>query len=229
MINGKNITLKYDTNIILDTISFCIQKNNITFLIGKSGAGKTSLLNCLANLCNNYTGTIKLHDTNIKDLSGKKRAKYIGFVAQHFNLFPHMTVLQNCVHPMTKTLGISHADAQKKSLAILASLNIESKKNSYPKSLSGGQKQRVAIARALCLEPKILLFDEPTSALDPQSTQALQVILKKLCKTGITIVISSHDMPFAKNIFDHVYLIEDKKIFDFSAAKKKINDFLNHK
>jgi polar amino acid transport system ATP-binding protein len=221
MINGKNVSLKLDGKTILDDVSFQVQKGKITSFIGKSGAGKTSLLKCIANLYSDYTGEIKLEQKNIKNLNNKERAQHIGFVSQHLNLFPHMTVLQNCTHPITTVLKTSKEAAHKKAISVLKSLEIESLKNAYPEKLSGGQQQRVAIARALCMEPEVILLDEPTSALDPHSTKSLQGLIKKLHQRGTTIALSSHDMPFVKSTLDCAYFLRNGKIVDQIDVKKE--------
>jgi polar amino acid transport system ATP-binding protein len=235
MIKGKNIILKYGNKTILKNIFFEILKDRITIFLGKSGAGKTSLLRCIANLNSNYTGIISLKNKNVKTFSNKERVKHIGFVAQDFNLFPHMTALENCTHPMITVLGIPRIETEKKALQILKSLDIEELQLMYPKNLSGGQQQRVAIARALCLDPELLLFDEPTSALDPESTKSLQKLVSKLCKRGITIAITSHDMPFVKKILDRIYFFENGEIVDSfdkksdsPQEKSRIHEFLRH-
>ncbi len=235
MIKGNHIVLKYDDKTILRDVSFEIPKGRITAFIGKSGAGKTSLLMCFANLNSHYEGQLLFQDKAIKDFSNKERVKHIGFVAQKFNLFPHMSVLKNCMHPMTTVLGLSEREAEEKALKILKSLDMSEYKTMMPSKLSGGQQQRVAIARALCVEPEVLLFDEPTSALDPESTTSLQELLKDLLKSDVTIVVSSHDMPFIKSILDRVYFLENGKVVDFAdmqteppAEDGRIFDFLSH-
>ena len=235
MISVKNIILKKGGKTILDDVSCEIVKSRITALIGKSGAGKTSLLRCIANLNDDYEGQITLEGKDVKTFSHQERVKHIGFVSQHFDLFPHMTALQNCVQPMMNVLKLSQEAAEKKATQVLDSLHILECKDAYLARLSGGQKQRVAIARALCLEPECLLFDEPTSALDPQTTKSLQGLLKDLCSNGITIVVCSHDMPFVKGILDRVYFLENGVVADFFDAKQselktdsKIYDFLMH-
>jgi ABC-type polar amino acid transport system ATPase subunit len=214
MVEGKKISLKIESKVILENVSFQIKKKRITSFIGRSGAGKTSLLKCVSNINNNYSGSISLNQKDIRNLSNKERVQHIGFVSQNFNLFPHMTVLQNCTHPLTTVLKNSNSIANKKALTMLDSLEIKSLKNNFPSKLSGGQQQRVAIARALCMEPEIILLDEPTSALDPQNTKSLQNLIKQLKEQDITIALSSHDMPFVKNILDVIYFLENGKIVD---------------
>jgi len=209
MVKGTNITLEIDKKTILNNVTFEIPQGKITAFIGPSGAGKTSLLKCIANLYSHYTGTLMHQGTSIQKLSDKKRAHSIGFIFQQFNLFPHMTVLQNCSSPLQMLHELSNEDATAKALIVLAQLGMSALKDTYPAKLSGGQQQRVAIARALCLEPQVLLFDEPSSALDPQNTKMLAALMGDLCKNGVTIALSSHDMNLVSDIADHVYYLED--------------------
>ena len=209
MVKGTNITLEIDKKTILNNVTFEIPQGKITAFIGPSGAGKTSLLKCIANLYSHYTGTLMHQGTSIQKLSDKKRAHSIGFIFQQFNLFPHMTVLQNCSSPLQMLHELSNEDATAKALIVLAQLGMSALKDTYPAKLSGGQQQRVAIARALCLEPQVLLFDEPSSALDPQNTKMLAALMGDLCKNGVTIALSSHDMNLVSTIADHVYYLED--------------------
>ena len=238
MIKGKNITFTYKNGIqknILNDISFEIIKNRITVFIGKTGTGKTVLLKCITNLIKNYDGVITYEDCNVKSWTNKQRVSNIGFVFQQFNLFPHMTVLQNCTHPLKTILGLSDKNATEIARNILSSLNMILQKDLYPTQLSGGQQQKVAIARTLCLNPKVILFDEPTSSLDPESTKQLLELLLQLKEMGITLVVSSHDTPFVKGILDRTYFLDSGKIADFFDGnnnnldtKSKISAFLNH-
>ena len=234
MIKGNNIVLKYIDKAVLREVSFEIPKGRITSFIGKSGAGKTSLLMCVANLSNHYEGQLTFKGKAIKEFTNKERVKHIGFVAQQFNLFPHMTVWQNCMHPMMTVLGLSEREAEEKAYQVLKALDMSEHKQKHPSKISGGQQQRVAIARALCMEPEVLLFDEPTSALDPESTRSLQNLLKELLKSDVTIALSSHDMPFVKSILDRVYFLENGKVVDFADMPDeppveggRIHDFLH--
>ncbi len=235
MININHVSLVLKGKSILNDISLTIPQGSLHCLIGPSGAGKTSLLKCISSLYHNYTGSIEYQGKSIKAMLPTERAHTIGFVFQHFNLFPHMTVLENCVHPMMHVLNLSEEIAQKKALEILASVGMAAYKDSYPQRLSGGQQQRVAIARALCLEPKILLFDEPTSALDPESSRNLVTLLKTLKNNGITIIISSHDMTFVQAIHENIHFINDGRLVESyvpsdqtSPITGKIKSFLDH-
>jgi len=213
MITTKNVGLTIKHKTIIDNASISLPKGSITAFIGKSGAGKTSLLKCIAQLYTNYSGDIAYQGVSLKTLPPQQRVHAIGYVFQQFNLFPHLTVLENCIQPQLVN-GTSIAAAQKKADDLLDALDLAPFKKSYPSALSGGQQQRVAIARALALEPQVLLFDEPSSALDPQSTQALASLLKNLNQKGITIGFCSHDVSFIKNLLDRVYLLENGKIID---------------
>jgi polar amino acid transport system ATP-binding protein len=235
MINGKSLSLKHKNNLILNNITFALEPGRITLFIGPSGAGKTSLLQCIANLNTHYTGTITADGIAIKTLSAKARAHTVGFIFQHFNLFPHMSALENCMHPLITVMGMSNIDAQSKALNKLALVHMQEHSQKKPHQLSGGQQQRIAIARALCLEPKVLLCDEPTSALDPISSKQLALLLKELKAQGIAIGISSHDMGFVRALMDYVYLLENGCIIETLDIKhealdqkRQLQAFLDH-
>lgn len=220
MIKGNNVSLSIGKKTILDNVSFSIAKGRITTFLGRSGSGKTSIFKCVVNLYKNYTGSITVDSALVRDLSDKDRVSHVGFVAQQFNLFPHMTVLQNCVNPMMHVLGIKQQEAVNKAEDILGMLGVVLLKNMHPANLSGGQQQRVAIARALCLGSNVLLLDEPTSALDPESVKSLQDLLHELVAQGITIALTSHDMPFVKGIIDCIYFVDKGKVIEFVDIQK---------
>lgn len=218
---------------ILNQVSLTISPRRITSLIGKSGSGKTTLLRCIAGLEDIGQGTITIDSKNSVDLSAQERAGLIGFVFQDFNLFPHMTVLENCMQPLMVVQGKNQQEAAQLALATLNHFDMDTYATSYPSQLSGGQKQRVAIARALALDPKVLLLDEPSSALDPENTAILVKLLKQLCAEGITIVLASQDMAFVRNIQDFLCLVVDGAIVEthdiqeIGRTASLINSFLD--
>ncbi len=218
MVVVKNLTFCRNGKTILDSISCTLLSKTVTLFIGKSGAGKTTLLESIAHVINPNCGTILLNNQELKS----KKPTEIGFVFQQFNLFPHLTVLENCTNPLL-VHGVEQQAAQKRALEQLEQFGMESYAHQYPASLSGGQQQRVAIARALCLNPSVLLLDEPTASLDPINTENLIMLLKQLAQHGLTIGISSQDMPFVKAIFDRIYYIEDGKIIEFCDDKNLLN------
>ncbi len=238
MITGKKITCKYKeknkSTTVLDSISFSLEEGRITTFMGRSGAGKTTLLRCIANLHKNYEGVIAYRDQDLKQLTALERATTLGFVFQQFQLFPHLTVLQNCTYALKEVLQMKD-EAEEIASQTLDLLGMASYKHSFPSQLSGGQQQRVAIARALVLRPKILLLDEPTSALDPESKKSLEALLLDLRAQGITLAISSHDMPFIRKVIDRIYYLEEGSLVEEwdakeegSGGKGKIEQFLDH-
>lgn len=239
MICGKNISWKYkskkDASLVLRDVSFEIRKGRITTFMGQSGAGKTTLLKCIANLYSEYDGIITCNGNDITRFNALERATTIGFVLQQFHLFPHLSVLKNCTYALVNTMKIEEAEAEHMASEALKVLGMQRFIRSFPSQLSGGQQQRVAIARALVLRPEILLLDEPTSALDPESKKDLESLLLELNAKGITIALSSHDMPFIRKVMDYVYFMEqgelieewDQKI-EALVSKEKIKYFLTH-
>lgn len=235
MLRVKNVNLTKKGRPILKDISFDCEPGKITVLIGKSGAGKTSLLKCIAQLEKSYSGSIEFDEKNIKDIPQNARAELIGFVFQQFNLFPHMTVLENCAQPLEIVKKYDKAKSIKIAQDMLGAFGLKNLECSYPNNISGGQQQRVAIVRTLCFDPKIICLDEPTSALDPQNTTILAEMLKSLSNKGTTIILSSQDVYFVKAIADRVILLEDGCLIEEGdseaiqlAVKNKISSFLNH-
>lgn len=237
MIYGKNISYHYrqkqGSSLVLEDISFQLRQGRITTFMGQSGAGKTTLLKCIANVNTEYEGTITRDNRDLKSLTPAERATTIGFVLQQFHLFPHLTVLQNCTYALIQVLGLSEQEANERSLELLKSLGMQAFVDAYPSQLSGGQQQRVAIARALVLQPEVLLLDEPTSALDPESKKSLVTLLLDLNARGITMALSSHDMPFIRKIMDYIYFLENGKVveewdrrIEEYVTKDKIKQFL---
>jgi ABC-type polar amino acid transport system ATPase subunit len=218
MIIAKNVSLSYQKADKffwgLDQISCTVPRGRITTFLGKSGAGKTSLISCIAQLQQKFSGLITCGGRDVRSLSPRERACSIGFVFQQFNLFPTLTVLENCVQPLTVVLKLSPATAQEQACEALQMVGVQEHSAAYPRQLSVGQQQRVAIARALCFKPAALLFDEPTSALDPENTAVIARIIKQLAQQGIAIGVTSHDMAFVRAIFDRVYFMQDGAIME---------------
>lgn len=228
MIEIKNLNKKFNNLEVLKEISLNITKGEIVVIIGPSGSGKSTLLRCINLLETPTTGDILIDGVNIIDRKTNimKIREKVGMVFQHFNLFPHMTVLENMIYAPINVKGINKEEAIKKSIELLKKIGLEDKKDQYPDKLSGGQKQRVAIVRALVMEPDVLLFDEPTSALDPEMVKEVLEVMRELVKTGITMVIVTHEMKFAKEVSNRIcflsdgYLLEDTTPEEFFTKPK---------
>ena len=211
MLKINNIKKKFGNTEVLKGVNLEIAEGEILVVVGHSGGGKTTLLRCVNALEHCDQGNIEINgktlckDGKYVDKNNLKEIrKDIGLVFQNFNLFPHMTVLENLIEAPQKVLGLKKEDAIKKAEETLGFLNLLEKKDNYPFELSGGQKQRVAIGRALVLEPKIMCFDEPTSALDPGLTEEVANLIKSLSEKGMSMMIITHDMDFAKKVADRI-------------------------
>lgn len=219
MIKIQNLKKSFGDNEVLKDINLTINPQEVVVVIGPSGSGKSTLLRCINLLETITSGHILIEDKDITDKKNdinKMRAE-VGMVFQQFNLFPHKTVIENIVLAPVKVRGIPGETARQKGLELLRKVGLEEKALAYPDSLSGGQKQRVAIARALAMEPKIMLFDEPTSALDPEVVGEVLEVMKQLAKEGMTMVVVTHEMGFAREVGDRVifmdggYIVEENK------------------
>ena len=220
----------------LDGVSADIRKGKVVVVIGPSGSGKSTFLRCLNLLEIPTGGTIRLDGTDITDPKNDINLyrQKMGMVFQHFNLFPHMTILKNMTLAPMKLLHRSQAEAEKKAMELLARVGLADRAGSYPSQLSGGQKQRVAIVRALMMEPEVMLFDEPTSALDPEMVGEVLEVMRDLAKDGMTMVVVTHEMGFAKEVANHVMFMADGKLLEegspeeiFSHPKNpRLQDFL---
>ena len=211
VIKISHLSKTFGKNVVLRDIDFSVCTGDVTCIIGASGSGKSTLLRCLNLLETPTTGEILFHGENIADAhtnAAVYRAK-VGMVFQSFNLFSNMTVLENCMIGQTKVLKKNKEDAKKSALAFLDKVGMAPYINAKPRQLSGGQKQRVAIARALAMEPELLLFDEPTSALDPQMVGEVLDVMKKLAQEGLTMIIVTHEMAFARDVSNHVVYMAD--------------------
>ncbi|MCH9609202.1 MAG: Glutamine transport ATP-binding protein GlnQ [Chlamydiales bacterium] len=210
----NNLNLIKNKKIILNNLNLTFSKGKIHLLIGKSGSGKTSLLRCLAQIEEKYTGSIYYDSENLKEITPKNRRNLIGFVSQSYALFPHLTVLENCTITLIKLLKTDPKLAREKAVQTLVSLGLKKHLQQYPNELSGGQKQRVALARTLVLEPQFILLDEPTSALDPANSQEILNLIQLLIKENKGVIISSQDMDFVRNLNSGIYLMEDGNVID---------------
>lgn len=219
VVNGVSVFLQEQQ--ILASVSCTLLPGRITLFLGASGAGKTTLLQTLGGLLVQHEGSISLFGMPSDKLSLQQRAELIGYVFQDFNLFSHLTVLQNCVDPLV-VHHVPYEQALQRAYKALESLGMQDFCNRYPHQLSGGQKQRVAIARALCLQPKVLLFDEPTASLDPANTDNFIAILQDLAVQGFTIAVSSQDMHFARKIFDRAYYVRSGQIVEECSDKNEL-------
>lgn len=227
MIKGLNLTKRFNNTKALDDVSFEISKGEVVCLIGPSGSGKSTLCRTLCGLEKADAGQIYFNDRLI-DFEKEADASYvyskIGFVFQHFHLFPHLTVKQNMLLAPLKVLKLSESEASERAVELLKKIGLEDKLDSYPSQLSGGQKQRVAIARSLMMNPEIMLFDEPTSALDPEMVKEVLMVMKDLCDRGMTMLIVTHEMNFAKSVASRIVFLEDGKIIEENNPET----FFNH-
>lgn len=216
MIEVKNLKKSFGDLNVLCGISEIIEDQEVVCVIGPSGSGKSTFLRCLNLLEEPTDGDVYLDGKKINDPGADidKIRERLGMVFQNFNLFPHMTVLDNVTLAPIKVKGKSRAEAEKSALEILETVGLSDKAAAFPASLSGGQKQRVAIARALAMEPEVMLFDEPTSALDPEMVGEVLNVMKKLADEGMTMVIVTHEMGFAREVSDRVFFIDQGVIME---------------
>jgi polar amino acid transport system ATP-binding protein len=220
MIEASNLTKKFDELVVFEDINVNVKKGEVLVIIGPSGSGKSTFLRCLNHLEEINSGSIKI-EGELLDYKNKKVIRNIilkmGMVFQNFNLFPHKTVLDNV---MIAPLTVKNEDKQEvldRSIKILSKVGLSDKVAYYPSKLSGGQKQRVAIARALAMNPDLMLFDEPTSALDPELVGEVLTVMKNLANEGMTMVVVTHEMGFAKEVADRVIFMDGGKIVEEGA------------
>ncbi|WP_061840257.1 amino acid ABC transporter ATP-binding protein [Tetragenococcus halophilus] len=211
MINIENLHKSFDKNEVLKGIDLSVDAGEVVVVIGPSGSGKSTFLRCLNLLEQPTEGTLLFEGNDLlaKENDIDKLRQKMGMVFQNFNLFPHKTVLENITISPIKVKGQSAEEANKKAHELLDLVGLTDKDDSYPASLSGGQQQRVAIARALAMDPDVMLFDEPTSALDPEMVGEVLSVMKTLAEGGMTMIVVSHEMGFAKEVADRVIFIDD--------------------
>ena len=232
-----HLSKTFGTNVVLRDIDFSVAEGDVTCIIGASGSGKSTLLRCVNLLETPTTGEILYHDKDITDrkMNAASYRTRVGMVFQNFNLFNNMTVLDNCMVGQIKVLKKDKEEAKRKAMLYLEKVGMAPYINAKPRQLSGGQKQRVAIARALAMEPEILLFDEPTSALDPQMVGEVLAVMRTLAKEGLTMIIVTNEMAFARDVSNHVVYMAGGVIEEEGAPadifgnpqKNSTKEFLN--
>ena len=222
MIKVEHISKQFGSLKALDDVSLEVSKGEIVCLLGPSGSGKSTLIRAINGLETPENGKIYFEG---EEYDKKNAAKYhqqrlkMGFVFQHFNLFPNMTVLENLTLAQIRVKKIDEKQAEETAMRYLTRVGLAEKRDEYPNKLSGGQKQRVAIARSLCMNPDIMLFDEPTSALDPEMVEEVLEVMQSLGKEGMTMIIVTHEMGFARTVADRVVFLEDGHIVEENEAK----------
>ena len=216
LVELERVTKRFDSNLVLDGINLSISRGEAVVVAGPSGSGKSTMLRCINGLEQIDSGDVRFEGRSVSN-AGKElyalRAE-MGMVFQQFNLFPHKTVMQNLVLGPMEVKGVSRDAARKTATALLERVGIPEKADAYPADLSGGQQQRVAIARALAMEPKLMLFDEPTSALDPEMIREVLDVMRDLARDGMTMVVVTHEMGFAREVCDRIVFIDEGKIVE---------------
>ena len=238
MISVKGLKKSFKNHEVLKGIDIEIQPGEVVAIVGPSGCGKSTFLRCLHLLEKPSGGQILYHDVDLVSADAKTSTKVLlgmGMVFQQFNLFPHLTVLDNIMLAPTMVKGEDKKSSQERAMALLKTVGLEDKKDAYPNQLSGGQQQRIAIARALAMKPEVMLFDEPTSALDPEMVGEVLDVMKKLAAEGMTMLVVTHEMGFAREAADRVifidggYIVEDSEPEEFFShpKNKRLQEFLS--
>lgn len=226
LLDVKHLSKTFGSNAVLKDVDFTVREGDVTCIIGASGSGKSTLLRCINLLETPTTGEIIFENTDITDRRNDPcayRAK-VGMVFQNFNLFNNMSVLENCMVGQLKVLKRDKEEARAKAMKYLEKVGMSPYINAKPRQLSGGQKQRVAIARALAMEPQLILFDEPTSALDPQMVGEVLEVMRKLAAEGLTMIIVTHEMAFARDVSNHIVFMANGIIEEEGEPAKIFND-----
>ncbi len=226
LLQMRGITKRFGSTVVLDSVDLDVDRGEVVVLIGPSGAGKSTILRCVNGLETINDGTITVEGQELihaeKHLNSVRRR--IGMVFQQFNLFPHMKVVENISMAQRDVLGRSVADARKRSLELLDQVGLGDKAETYPEKLSGGQQQRVAIARALAMDPVLMLFDEPTSALDPELVGEVLKVMRELADQGMTMMVVTHEMRFARRAADRVVLMADQGIAEEGPPEQVLDN-----
>lgn len=220
MIEIKKLYKSYGDNEVLKGIDQTVSEAEVLCIVGPSGSGKSTMLRCINLLEVPTSGEVYIDGELVTSQNINEIRTKMGMVFQNFNLFPHMTVLENVTCAPINVKGVSKADAEAKAMELLTRVGLDNKANAYPRSLSGGQQQRVAIARALAMDPEIMLFDEPTSALDPEMVGEVLDVMKDLAKEGLAMIVVTHEMGFAKEVADKVIFMDDGVIVEQGAPEE---------
>ena len=225
MIEAKNVSKHFGTLQVLKSMSFNVERGEVVCLIGPSGSGKSTMLRCINGLETYEKGTVtvdgKLVDANAKSILAIRTE--VGMVFQRFNLFPHMTALENIIEGPTRVKRVPRQEAVEEAHSLLKKVGLTDKASSYPSQLSGGQQQRVAIARSLAMKPKAILFDEPTSALDPETVGEVLGVMQSLANEGMTMLIVTHEMGFAAEVASRVLFLDRGEILEQGPAKEVLS------
>ena len=226
MIEIKDLNKTFGNNHVLKGITTTIKKGEVVVVIGPSGSGKSTFLRCLNKLEDITSGHIIFEGTDItnKSVDISIHRQKMGMVFQHFNLFPHLTILENITIAPIKVKNIDKETIEKEAMHLLSLVGLEEKANAYPSSLSGGQKQRIAIVRALAMKPDVMLFDEPTSALDPEMVGEVLEVMKNLAKEGMTMVVVTHEMGFAREVGTRVIFMDGGNICEENTPENIFNN-----
>lgn len=232
----RNISKRFSGKTVLDGVDLSVAAGSVTVILGPSGSGKSTLLRCINHLEKLDGGTVRVggelvgyqqRGTNLHEVSDRVIARQrsrIGMVFQQFNLFPHRTVLQNIIDAPIRVKKESRVNAVAKARLLLAQVGLADRENDWPQQLSGGQQQRVAIARALAMDPDVMLFDEPTSALDPELVGEVLQVIRALAHSGITMVVVTHEVGFAREVADNIVFMEEGKIIASGPARQVLEE-----
>lgn len=225
MIRIENVTKSYNNFVVLRDINLTIEAGSKVVICGPSGSGKSTLIRCMNYLSPHDSGTIAINGVEPRGRRSTELLRQeVGMVFQSFNLFPHLTVLENCVLAPMKVRKLSRERAEALARQFLSRVHIAEQANKYPSQLSGGQQQRVAIVRALAMKPRLMLFDEPTSALDPELVGEVLAVMKTLAEEGMTMILVTHEIGFAREVADTVHFMVDGEIVESGAARSILTD-----
>lgn len=231
MVKVKNLNKWYGKHHVLKNINFSVEAGEVVVIVGASGSGKSTLLRCINFLEKAQKGSIGIDSKEVSVKSKKLHLirREVGMVFQHFNLFPHKTIMGNVTEGLTQVKKMSNVEAIEIGKKMLDKVGMLEKADTYPSMISGGQKQRVAIARALAMNPKVMLFDEPTSALDPELVGDVLLVMKKLANEGMTMIVVTHEMGFAKEVADRVIYVDEGQIIEEGTPEEVFDNPKNER